>query len=407
MRYPAESVTERRKAPEATFLVTGATGFLGSHIAGELLRRGYELVLLCRPKGEVSAKARVIRLLSWLGLESRHRSRARVVEGSVDRPRFGLDEKQYERLISEVHDVFHCAADTSFADRHRERIEAANITGAQHVMEFAKAAGGCSFIHHISTAYVAGKREGHCPEAWEETSDFHNVYEETKYGAEQLLLRDCREGGIRLNIYRPSIVYGDSTSGRTFRFNALYYPVKVIHYLQNLYLRDIHENGGKYAAQMGVSLDGDGTLSLPIRVERNPRGILDVIPVDFFVRAVMAIMDLSLDGGIFHIVSDRGTSLEKIIDFIQRFFRISGIETRPAKSDDEDGGDAKTPLEVLVDGYLDVYRPYMMDTRKFDHDRTASLLRAKRVECPELDYPVFERCMRYALATDWGRRISI
>ncbi len=407
MRYSARSVRERRKERETTFLVTGATGFLGSHIAVELLRRGYKIALLCRPQADASAETRVDRLLSWFGVESHHRPRVQVVQGYVDRPRFGLDEKHYERLASEVHEVFHCAADTSFADRRRERIEAVNITGAQHVLEFAADAGGCGFIHHISTAYVAGKREGPCPEAWVEAGDFHNVYEETKHAAERLLLRGCRENSIRLNIYRPSIVYGDSTTGKSFRFNALFYPVKVIHYLQNLYLRDIHENGGTHAAQMGVSLDGDGTLSLPIRIEGNPGGVLNVIPVDFFVRVVTAIMDRSLEGGIFHIVNDRGKKLEEIVGYVQKFLKITGIRTMSTNPGDDGWIHSKTPLEVLVDGYLDVYRPYMLDTRTFDHDRAASILREASIECPDLNYPIFERCMHYALDTDWGKGISI
>ncbi len=70
------------------------------------------------------------------------------------------------------------------------------------------------------------EKTGICPETLTDTRSFFNVYEETKHLAEMAAADCCSREGIRLNIFRPSIVYGHSRTGKTLRFNALYYPVK-------------------------------------------------------------------------------------------------------------------------------------------------------------------------------------
>ena len=111
-----------------------------------------------------------------------------------------------------------------------------------------------------------------------ETEQFNNIYEETKYRAERYVSEICREEGIRINIYRPSIVYGHSRNGKSIRFNALYYPVKTLLFLREIYERDIQERGGKQADKMGVRA-GDGTsMYLPIRVEKKEGGGINLIP---------------------------------------------------------------------------------------------------------------------------------
>jgi len=53
-------------------------------------------------------------------------------------------------------------------------------------------------------------------------------------------------------------VYGDSRNGRTTRFDAVYYPVKTILFLRDLYEKDISERGGRKARETGVRIDEKG-----------------------------------------------------------------------------------------------------------------------------------------------------
>ncbi|NQT74427.1 MAG: SDR family oxidoreductase [Chloroflexi bacterium] len=401
MRKSRREIVEKRARRDVTFLVTGATGFIGSHLAVELLNRGYRVMLLCRPNDDLTATQRVARVFRWFGIDLGQTSRLEVIEGFIDQPLFGLTKEKYDRLVRETDELFHCAADTSFAERKRTRIEATNVTSVQNVLDLATA-GSCYFFHHVSTAYVAGKKSGYCEEAWVETQDFTNVYEETKHKGERAVLEACSKAGLNLNIYRPSIVYGNSETGRSTRFNALYYPVKTVLYFKDIYKLDIEENEGKNAENMGVRVNDGGSIHLPIRVEKGDGGGLNVIPIDFFLKACMAIMEESLDGDIFHIVNNEPTMLADLIDYTQTLFDINGM--RAVRKEDLEVV-PKNALETVVHAYLDIYSPYMRDMRIFGTEKVDAILSRKGVTCPKLDYDIFERCMRYAVQADWGNKL--
>ena len=212
----------------------------------------------------------------------------------------------------------------------------------------------------------------------------------------------CAEKGIRLNVYRPSIVYGNSRDGRSLSFRALYYPIRTVLFFKNLYENDIKENGGKRAKEMGVRLEGNGFLHLPIRLEANKAGGINLIPVDFFLRAFLAVMEECLEGGIFHIVSPNFKRIEEIIDYTQRLFQISGIRTASSKDFEEV---PLNPLEILFQRYLEPYQPYISDAKIFEYSQTESIFQNRQIACPDLDFDVFSRCMRYAVSSDWGANL--
>jgi len=367
----------------------------------ELLRRGYPVIAVCRPKGGVRAADRVSRLLKWFHMKGEDIRRLEVVEALLDQPRLGLGNAPYTHLLEKTDEIFHCAADTSFSESKRVQVETVNVKGLRTILDMALA-GKCRFFHYLSTAYVAGRKTGHCPEAFVATSDFTNVYEETKYLGERMVLEACAQGGLRTNIYRPSIVYGDSMTGKTLRFNALYYPVKTAVYFRDLFLEDLLKNEGKNAKKMGVRVENNGTVHLPIRIEKAESGTLNVIPVDFFVAACMAIMEASLDGDVFHIVSKDPKRLDDLVAYTQRFFHITGIRAVEKGQLRETDRNA---FEILVERYIDIYKPYMQDTRVFACEKADAILNRKKIHCPGFDYEIFKRCMTYAVDVDWGNRL--
>jgi len=280
-------------------------------------------------------------------------------------------------------------------------VEAANIDGLRNVLDFASES-ACFFFHHLSTAYVAGRREGLCREELLETGDFTNVYEETKARGERLVSDRCRSAGIRLNIYRPSIVYGDSKTGRSLLFNALYYPVKTTVFLRDLYEADILKRGGRRAAAIGVRRESDGSIYLPIRLEVERGEGINLIPIDHFVAAFAAIREGGPEGGIFHIVNPGQTTMGDLIDYTRRLFNIRGIE--PCRPENFGSG-PRNAIEMLFGNYLEAYGPYMRDKRTFAMDNARDILAAKGIACPAFDFEIFSRCMKYAVAVDWGGRL--
>lgn len=399
MRIGRDRLRERRAARAGRVLVTGGAGFLGSHFAVALLRAGHPVTLLVRSSKDLSARDRVARIADWFGLDGEARRRLAVAEGDILDPGWGAGAGAGD--LSGVDEIVHCASSTSFAERRRPEVEAANIEGLGRVLDFA-VRGRCSVLHHVSTAYAAGKRTGVCKEDWIEGGEFTNVYEETKARGEILARDACRGEGIRLNVYRPTIVYGDSRTGRTLRFNALYYPVKAAVRLRDIYLADIRERGGAKAAELGIRLAEGGRLVMPLRIAVGREGGLNLVPVDHCVDAFMALFEESLDGGIYHIANPGTTGIEDLVGYARRYFGLEGIE---ACGTEAFGARPKNALEALYEAYLDAYRPYMQDPRVFDGANAAPILRMRGLACPAFDEAMFARCMAYAVETDWGSRL--
>jgi nucleoside-diphosphate-sugar epimerase len=402
MRIGTGTLREKRAARSSRILVTGGAGFLGSHIAMALLRSGYRVTVLARPARGLSARARIDRLAEWFALEDEARHRLAVAEGDVLSAGWAAAAAEGLGNIGAIDEIVHCASNTAFAERKRAEVEATNVDGLENVLDYAARA-DCGFFHHVSTAYVAGRRTGACAEDWVEEGPFTNVYEETKARGEILARDVCRAGGIRLNVYRPAIVYGDSRTGRTLRFNALYFPVKAAVYLRDIYLADIRERGGRKAAELGIRLAEGGGLVMPIRIEVVREGGINLVPVDHCVQAFVAIFEDGLAGGIYHIANPRSTRIEDLVAYGRRHFQLEGIETCGPEAF---AARPKNALETLYDSYLEVYRPYMQDTRSFDTAHTAPILEKQGLVCPVFDYEVFSRCMDYAVETDWGSKLS-
>lgn len=398
-RVSCQFLTGIRAERNSSILVTGGTGFLGSHIAIELLRRGYCVSLLVRPKAGQSVGSRVEELLGWFGTNQDECSKLRVIEGLLEKDDLGLSRPAYESLLGDTDEIIHCASNTSFSERKRKEVERANIANLANLLNTAER-GNCHFFHLVSTAYVAGRATGLCREDLVRREEFTNAYEETKHEAEWIAARACASSGIRLNIYRPSIVYGSSKDGRTMRFNALYYPIRTLAFFKDLFEKDIRD-GGKKALQMGVVLEKDHRLHLPIRIETGEEGTINLMPVDFFVKAFVAIMDSSLHGDVFHIVSPRPTTIEELIGYTQEYFHLSGIEVvRPTGALPVQ----KNGLELMFEHYVEAYKPYMKDTRVFEDEKSRAILERDHIRCPDLDYNMFVKCMDYAVQSDWGRR---
>jgi fatty acyl-CoA reductase len=150
-------------------LLTGVTGFLGQAVLERLLRDLPDThpVLLVRPGGR-GGRRRVEELLpgeSFAGLRERHgpdglrrllEERVEVLEGDMvaDLP----------TLPPDLDVVVHCAASVSF-DPPVDDAFRTNLLGTVGLYEGVRAAGGVPHLVHVSTAYVAGMTRGVIPEA--------------------------------------------------------------------------------------------------------------------------------------------------------------------------------------------------------------------------------------------------
>jgi len=156
--------------------VTGATGFLGTALVERLLRRvpDCELVLLVRPGRRSSAERRVQRevlrndgfdrLRGELGdrFDPEVQRRITVMAGDVGVDGLGLDVDGRAALAS-CHTVVHAAAAVAF-DSPLDRAVEVNLLGPARLAQALHDVGSSAHLVSVSTCYVAGNRRGQASE---------------------------------------------------------------------------------------------------------------------------------------------------------------------------------------------------------------------------------------------------
>jgi dTDP-4-dehydrorhamnose reductase len=138
-------------------------------------------------------------------------------------------------------------------------------------------------------------------------------------------------------------------------------------------------------------------MHLPLRFPGN--GWLNLVPINFLVKAVTAIME-SGETGIFHIVNPKSDTIGQLAQYIEKHYAISGLDIADQAAHD-------SPLQILINSYMDVYYPYFCDKRRFSDYRTRKILEPLGIECPELTSAVFKRCMDFAEKASWGSKIRV
>jgi nucleoside-diphosphate-sugar epimerase len=379
-------------------VLTGATGFLGSHLMADMITKGYNIIVFGRPAKNESLKDRIFRLLKWFGVDNMF-DQVTCIDTDLSQDNLGISTGEYSRLCSVVDSVIHCASDTSFSESKREKVMAANINNLKGILEFSKNA-HVNFFHYISTTYVAGTGVTYCKETLSSVKTFTNVYEESKAAAENIISRFCDKNDIPLSIIRPSIVYGDSQTGRSLKFNALYFPVRSAQSIRDIYLNDLMNNGGLKAAKNGIFIDKEGYLFLPLKIYLPYEGDINIIPVDYFVNTTVKIIENCSINGIYHLANPYRTTMKIVAKYYEQLMKVRGVEIiygpRP-------NGLLRNPAEELFDRFIEPYRPYLSDNRVFD--RTNTTLITDNLNPPEFTYDIFKTCMEYAIKVNWGASI--
>lgn len=381
---------------DRSIVMTGATGFLGAFLMASLLELGYSVMVLGRSSKEKGLSDRLADLVRWFNIDDPG-ERLCALEVDLAKKHLGLDNAVYDNLCSIAGKTIHCASDTSFAERNRERVMATNVTSLTALLDFAADA-KTGHLYYVSTAYAAGMSEGTCMEAPSAADLFTNVYEESKTQAENIIRHYCEEKGVPLSILRPSIVYGHSKTGISLKFNALYYPVKSLLYIRDIFIKDIVEQGGMRSEKWGISMGDDGILTLPIDIYLPEKGSVNLIPVDYFVDTAIGIIEHPESGGVYHITSDDPPDMATLLEYSERFLRLKGIR---ALWDPSDRKPVTNPAEELFDKFIEPYRPYLSDRRIFDRSRIQSI--TPGLSAPSFTYDIFERCMAYAIGCNWGK----
>jgi nucleoside-diphosphate-sugar epimerase len=171
-------------------LVTGGTGFIGSHLAEQGRRLGAEVVVLGltdRPEEQANAE-----LLRNQGVE--------VVSGSI------TDAERCRRTVRGATHVFHLAVAMREGAKSDEFFESVNLDGTRQLLQASVEEGVRRFVY-CSTIGIYGHR---APGITREDSPLApgNIYERTKVSAERLVREFGSRASLPFTILRPADVYG-------------------------------------------------------------------------------------------------------------------------------------------------------------------------------------------------------
>jgi dihydroflavonol-4-reductase len=166
-------------------LVTGASGFIGWHVARLLRERGIPVRALCRPA-------------------------SRIPDLDVERAAGDLRDKESLRsAVAGCGSVFHIAADYRLWSKNPNDLYASNVDGTRNMLEAARDAGVERFVY-TSTVGCIGMHNG---AIGNETSpvgleEMQGAYKRSKFLAEQVAL-EFAASGFTVVITNPTAPMGD------------------------------------------------------------------------------------------------------------------------------------------------------------------------------------------------------
>ena len=325
------------KRPRLRVLLTGATGFLGKEILAQAATDPHveEVVSVVRPESirdrktkevvrVVSARERGAQLLKRMDVAGRAARKFRFVEGDVERPGFGIDAAELERLESTLTHVVHCAASVSFDDTYENSFRS-NVLGCRNALAFSKAlqsAPGSPFVAHVAieTSYIHGRRKRSI--AQEDALVFprhfyNNYYELTKAMASIETDRALVQDGLRVTQLLPSIVIGHSKTGNNRG------DTKVLNAPVNAFGRAkeaLEALGGDWADRARAWLVG--TIATTFPADRSAE--LNLVPVDRVVAGILASLTTpEAIGARVHLATDNRIRSEEVCRITEEELEVS------------------------------------------------------------------------------------
>jgi nucleoside-diphosphate-sugar epimerase len=171
--WRVEAILEGSRDHRMNILITGAAGFLGSHVARLAARRNHQIRCFVRPTSN----------LEGLGVSREH-----LCLGDM------TDAASVHEAVKGMYAVIHCAATTSEGAPDLELSRRVNVEGTRRLLEAALAAGAKRWIQISSMSAHP---------------DSTSVYGRTKLEADEVV----RQSDADWTILRPSLIFGPGGKG--------------------------------------------------------------------------------------------------------------------------------------------------------------------------------------------------
>lgn len=177
-------------------LVTGAAGFIGSHLVDALVTRGEPVRCLVRKQDNP---------------EFLPQAKVEIIVGDI------TDKKSLIPAVSGVDIIYHLAAKTDFDGKRWEDYHRPNVLGTQNLLDLAVGEKVKRFIF-FSTIRVVGLEDSKVPVNESAPYSPLNFYDKSKHEAEERLFEAYRKFGLPIVVIRPTSVYGPRDRGTYYAF---------------------------------------------------------------------------------------------------------------------------------------------------------------------------------------------
>ena len=331
-----------------TFFITGFPGFIADRLLERLARKPSRFILLVQPSLLDRARAEIDRLVRLTGhsCDDFH-----IVNGDITQPNLGLTPEDIDLARQQTTRVFHLAALYDLAVA-REPAMRVNVDGTRNVLEFARSLPSLRHFHHVSTCYVAGKREGVILETeLQHDAGYRNFYEESKYLSE--LEVESVKNVLPVTIHRPAVVCGDSRSGETVKYDGVYYLI--------LYLL-------RWPSLSSINIGNDEVS-------------LNLVPVDFVVDAMAALaLDENAIGKTLQFADPAPLSTNELFNAIAR--SANGKRSRVTAPREWVRSLLMLPWSPRLTGLPHSAVPYFFVKQLYDTTQAQTLLGPHGIKCP-------------------------
>jgi thioester reductase-like protein len=369
------------------FFITGGTGLFGNNLIPRILD-GYPdstITLLVRGKSDEHVQNRVASICQQLERDysiSEVSNRIVGVKGDVSQETFGLTEAQITDLVSKTTHVIHGAAILRF-DLTLQQARGINLVGTRQALDIAQKCADRGHLQrfvYIGTSSVSGRRTDLVyEEELEKGQDFFNTYEQSKFESERLVRNVA--GWMPITIFRPSIVIGESKTGKTTLFNVIYIPLRLLH-----------------KGMIGY-------------VPASPETLLDLVPIDWVAEAMTAIMRQEMSvGWTYHIAAgpDRAAKLGDVAAHAVRYFDEHSPLKKPRQAECVSREEFRRRVaklagtESLVMTQMERLFDYITLDRLFDTTNSDKALEGSGIQFP-LYETYADNILSYCIASNWGK----
>jgi thioester reductase-like protein len=369
------------------FFITGGTGLVGTNLIPRLLSKfsGSTVTLLVRGADEADADERTRNIARKAGEEYDIPDATKRIDGilgDVNLDHCGLNAVQLQRVVSETTHIIHGAATIRF-DHPIDEARAINCGGTQRMLAIATMClkkGKLERFVYIGSSSVSGQRAGYIYEhELEMGQKFFNTYEQSKNESERIVRNSFDR--VPTTVFRPSIIIGDSKTGKTSSFNVIYIPLRLL--------------------QKGMLTYVPGT----------PDTLMDLVPIDWVDDAMVYIMKRPDSAGkVYHITAGpkRAAPMSQVVGRAIEYFDKHTPLKHPRKIEyiSREEFERRRSLmrgrEEALMSQLDTLLPYVSINRLFDSRNADGPLANSGIEFPLFrDYA--DRIFEYCVRTNWGK----